>query len=391
MLPHEFIAKWSKVTLKESAASQSHFNDLCDLVGHPKPVDVDADGSHFTFEKGASKNTGGDGFADVWKRGFFAWEYKGKHKDLDAAYRQLLQYREALESPPLLVVCDLDRFEVHTNFTNTVTRVYRFATADLAKTEEMAVLRSVFFNPDALKPGQTATGVTEQAAGEFAKLADRLRARGIDPHLAAHFLNQVVFCLFAEDVGLLPKAHFSRIVERTAEKPAEFVRYTRELFDAMAHGGTSLLEDILYFNGSLFTDAQPLELTVEELAILRAAARFDWSAVEPAIFGTLFERSLDPGKRTQIGAHYTHPDDIRAVVEPVLMQPLRREWEEVRRTVLDLAAKRAEATGRTEGRLRQQMETPLLGFLERLSKVQVLDPACGSGNFLYIAMNLLKD
>jgi hypothetical protein len=349
MLPHEFVNKWSKVNLKESAASQEHFLDLCRLLEHRTPAEADADGSSFTFEKGARKTSGGNGFADVWKRGYFAWEYKGRKKSPAEAYQQLQQYREDLENPPLLVVRDLDRFEVHTNFTNTVTQIHRFSTIDIAKPETLEILRAVFFNPEALRPGRTAMGLTEEAAGEFARLADMLRGRGLEPQRAAHFLTKLTFCLFAQDVGLLPRHHFSRIVERTTSRPQEFVRYTRELFEAMASGGTSLLEDIPYFNGNLFADSDVLELTPDELVVVRDAARFNWAEVEPAIFGTLFERSLDPSKRSQIGAYYTHPDDIRAVVEPVLMAPLRREWEEVRQRVADLAEKWASAEGAPPG------------------------------------------
>jgi len=307
------------------------------MLDHPTPAEADPDGSQFTFEKGAKRLGGGGGFADVWKHEFFAWEYKGKHKNLDAAYQQLQQYRDDLGNPPLLVTCDLDRFEIHTNFTNTFPKVYRLNTANLAQPENLDILKAVFFEPEALRPGKAGTGITEEAASEFARLADMLSARGIDPQQAAHFLTKFIFCLFAEDVELLPKGHFSKIVESTVNRPNEFVRYVRELFDAMAHGGTSLLEDIAYFNGNLFADGEVLELTPEEIAVVRDAGRFDWSDIEPAIFGTLFERSLDPSKRSQIGAHYTHPDDIRAIVEPVLMTPLRSEWEEVRQKVSEIA------------------------------------------------------
>src|SRR5512137_2115150 len=115
----QFIAKWSKVELKERAAAQEHFLDLCHLLDHPTPAEADATGATFCFEKGAAKHGGGDGFADVWKQGFFGWEYKGKRKDLDAAYNQLLLYKDALENPPLLVTCDLDRFVIRTNFSYT--------------------------------------------------------------------------------------------------------------------------------------------------------------------------------------------------------------------------------------------------------------------------------
>ena len=130
---HEFIQKWSQSSLTERSAAQQHFLDLCEVVGHPKPTDVDLDRETFTFEKGAAKYGGGSGWADVWKRGFFAWEYKGKHKDLAAAYDQLLRYREALENPPLLVVCDMDRIVVHTNFTGRPAIVHAIPLRELAQ------------------------------------------------------------------------------------------------------------------------------------------------------------------------------------------------------------------------------------------------------------------
>jgi hypothetical protein len=116
MTAEAFIAKWSKVELTERSAAQAHFLDLCELVGHPKPQDADPKGEWFTFERGASKQSGGDGWADVWKKDFFGWEYKGRHKDLDAAYDQLLEYRADLNNPPLLVVCDMDIIRIRTNF-----------------------------------------------------------------------------------------------------------------------------------------------------------------------------------------------------------------------------------------------------------------------------------
>jgi hypothetical protein len=122
----QFIVKWRKAELKERAAAQEHFLDLCRLLDHPTPAEADATGTTFCFEKGAAKHGGGEGFADVWKKGFFGWEYKGKRKDLDAAYDQLLRYKDALENPPLLVTCDLERFIVRTNFTYTAPATYKF-------------------------------------------------------------------------------------------------------------------------------------------------------------------------------------------------------------------------------------------------------------------------
>ncbi|MGH7287225.1 MAG: type IIL restriction-modification enzyme MmeI, partial [Myxococcota bacterium] len=215
MAKHEveaFIAKWRKAELKERAAAQEHFLDLCGLLGHPTPATADPKGESYAFEAGAKKLGGGEGWADVRKRGFFAWEYKGKKKDLAAAYIQLNEYREDLENPPLLVVCDTDRFQIHTNFTGTAKKVYEFDLEDLRDPGNLQILKWVFTEPERLRPGHTTQAVTEAAAARVAHLARSLEARGIASPAAAHFLMQVVFCLFAEDVGILPKALFKGLL-----------------------------------------------------------------------------------------------------------------------------------------------------------------------------------
>ena len=171
MTPQQFITKWQRVQLSERSASQQHFLDLCELLEQPKPAAADPDGTFYTFERGVKKTGGGDGWADVWMRGHFAWEYKGKHKDLAAAYQQLLLYREDLENPPLLVVCDMDRFQVHTNFTDTVKRVYHFKLTELAAPSNLDVLRRLFTEPNSLRPDQTTARVTEQAAELLMRVA----------------------------------------------------------------------------------------------------------------------------------------------------------------------------------------------------------------------------
>lgn len=195
MTPQEFIHKWQASKLTERAACQEHFLDLCKLLGQPTPATADPDGAWYTFERGVSKQEGGQGWADVWLKGHFGWEYKGKHKDLGAAYKQLQQYREDLENPPLLVVCDMDRFEIHTNFTGTIKQVYEFSLANLAEPKNLDILRHVFTNPDALKPGQTTEGVTKQAAEVIGQVADAMRIRGIEAHRAAHFLMKIMFSM----------------------------------------------------------------------------------------------------------------------------------------------------------------------------------------------------
>jgi hypothetical protein len=216
MTPSEFAAKWRGVTTGERASAQSHFLDLCALLGEPGPTQADPTGSWYAFEKGAGKLAGGDGFADVWKKGFFAWEYKGKRKDLRAAYLQLQGYRDALENPPLLVVSDLERIEIHTNFTGLSPRTYTITLDDLAApdpSEPLRILRAVFTEPEALRPTFDRAALTEEAARRFAELAGALHARGHEPQTVAHFLDKLLFCLFAEDTGLLPKGLLSRLSE----------------------------------------------------------------------------------------------------------------------------------------------------------------------------------
>ncbi|MBE0503169.1 MAG: hypothetical protein IBX46_03485 [Desulfuromonadales bacterium] len=155
MIAKEFIAKWQASTLKERSASQSHFNDLCTLIGHPNPVEADPTGEHFTFERGAAKTGGGDVWADVWKKGCFAWEYKGKHKDLIAAFSQLQRYAIALENPPLLVVSDMETINIHTNFTNTVQEIHTFALEELDLPAVRKKLLWLFTEPELFRPGVT--------------------------------------------------------------------------------------------------------------------------------------------------------------------------------------------------------------------------------------------
>jgi len=202
---------------------------------------------------------------------------------------------------------------------------------------------------------------------------------------------RLLFCLFAEDIDLLPQKLFSRLVGATRSRPQEFTGRVRQLFAAMATGGSFGVEDIAHFNGGLFADDAALPLTEQDLIVLSRASQLDWASIEPAIFGTLFERSLDPSKRAQLGAHYTSRGDILLIVEPVLMAPLRRRWAEVQREAEALAQRRDAASGAQRTRLNQALERLLRGFAEVIAAIRVLDPACGSGNFLYVSLKLLLD
>ena len=392
MTPYDFIDKWRASTLTERGGSQQHFLDLCELLGEPKPADVDPTGDAYCFERGARKDTGGDGWADVWKRHHFAWEYKGKHKDLDAAFGQLRQYSLALENPPLLIVSDMLRFRIRTNWTNSVSKTYEFGLDDLADAATRDRLKWAFSDPERLRPGETRQALTEQAAQSFAVVAQALRARGHDPHAVAHFVNRLVFCMFADDVGLLPNNIFSRMLEQARATPADFADLAGELFRVMAAGGRVGFETVEWFNGGLFDDDAALPLEKSDIDTVLAAARLDWSEIDPSILGTLFERGLDPGKRAQLGAHYTDRDKIMLIVEPVVIRPWLAEWAaEKAEIAAELERAAAAKTPPARATRRNTAERRYRDFLNRLRAFTVLDPACGSGNFLYLALQALKD
>jgi type II restriction/modification system DNA methylase subunit YeeA len=397
----EFIARWRSADLTERAAAQSHFRDLCDLLGEEPPTTADPKGEWYAFEKGATKTTGGEGWADVWKRECFGWEHKSKGKDLRAAFAQLQRYAPALENPPLLIVCDLARFEIHTNWTNTVSHTYEIGLEELADSRKLRWLKWAFTDPEQLKPGLTRQALTEQAAAEFARLAQRLRDCGHPSQAVAHFINRLVFCMFAEDVDLLPGKMFGRMLDSVARSPGEFEALASSLFAAMQGGGKIGFERVAWFNGGLFDDDSALPLTRDDIALVREAAARDWAEIDPSIFGTLFERGLDPDKRSQLGAHYTDRDKIMLIVEPVIIRPWLAEWATTRAEIeklmrqaeiardLDRAGRRGQAAQRT--RFLNEANTLYRGFLDRLRAFRVLDPACGSGNFLYLALLALKD
>ena len=391
MTPYAFITKWRASALKERSASQEHFIDLCHLLGEPTPAEADPSGETYCFERGARKDTGGDGWADVWKRHHFAWEYKGRRADLDAAFDQLRQYSLALENPPLLIVSDMVRFRIRTNWTNSVSRTHEFELDDLADASTRDRLKWAFSDPDRLRPGETRQSLTERVAASFASVAQSLRERGHDPQAVAHFVNRLVFCMFADDVGLLPDHMFTRMLRHARPAPERFTELAGDLFEVMATGGRVGFETVAWFNGGLFDDSTVLPLEKSDIETVLAASDLDWSEIDPSILGTLFERGLDPGKRAQLGVHYTDRDKIMLLVEPVVIRPLLVEWE-AEKTAIAAELERAEAAKSIAARRkrRNEAERRLRAFLERLRRFTVLDPACGSGNFLYLPQ-ALKD
>lgn len=393
MTPDAFIRKWKANIRAERAASQEHFIDLCRVLGEPTPNE-DPDGSTYAFEKGAIKATGGDGWADVWRRGRFAWEYKGKHKDLEAAHRQLLLYAGALENPPLLIVSDIERIVIRTNWTGYASERHELLLEDLAQPARLAILKWAFSDPDRLRPAITRQGLTEKAAAEFAEIAKRLRDRGHNPQAVAHFLARLAFCAFADDTGLLPSNLFDRMLTAARRRPEQSAALAGALFDAMANkGGRVGYDEVPWFNGGLFDDAPALPLDADDIGIIQRAAALDWAEIDPSILGTLFERGLDPDKRSQLGAHYTDRDKIEALIDPVIRRPLLAEWDKAKAGIEAARTKAETAKPNTAARRRAEAEARALytAFLERLRGFRVLDPACGSGNFLYLSLIALKD
>ena len=406
----EFYAKWTGSAGRENASAQEHFIDLCRLVGEPTPNEDDPHQARYTFEKQTTRSSGPRGRVDVWLSGKFAWEYKGRHKDLRAAYKQCLDYHEALGNPPLLVVSDLERFEVHTKFTNRESWTYSFNLSDLRSNRFVKVttgtgetppdapnlrarevLKALWADPFKLEPSRTTEEITAEAAIMFGSVVDELRRWGnTDDRRIARFVSRMVFCMFANDIGLLPRGAFTELLAAQAANAGAFREALADLFHAMAEGGRFGPQTIPQVNGDLFTDRDvPDDLTTQEVRALQQLDALNWAEVEPAIFGTLFERILAPGARTALGAHYTSRADIETLVVPVLMAPLRREWEAVREAAEE-AVKQARLHGATDDTQRERVREKVAPFLDRLAGVTVLDPACGSGNFLYVSLALLK-
>jgi type II restriction/modification system DNA methylase subunit YeeA len=383
MTPAQFIALWQNNPLSERAGAQGHFDDLCELLGVDKPRDPD----NYCFERGAGKASGGDGWADVWKRGHFGWENKRPGRDLRAALKQLTDYALELENPPLLVVSDREIIEIHTAFTGYPDQPRRIAIADLSQPEHLQTLRWVFTEPEKLRPVKSLAAITEEAAGQFGALAETLRKRRLESQPVAHFLIQCLFCMFAEDEGLLPRGIFTGLLAKAADDPARAANRLTALFTAMRTGGDYGDDTIAWFNGGLFATIAVPPLERAELAALQHAADMDWRNIDPSIFGTLFERGLNPAKRSQLGAHYTDPATIMRLIDPVIVRPLTAEWQAAK-TAIAAALKKSK---KQNDKAHKDAAALFHGHLERLRNYRVLDAACGSGNFLYLALKSLKD
>ena len=394
-LAADFGRKWTSYQGNEIQHFQAHFNELCAIVGHPKPSD-DLDNHDFEFNQRVRTATGSQGEADVFLRDHFIMEYKKPGLDLDAAYNQNLRYRDGLGNPPLLIVADFETIRIHTNFTGKAPDTYIIELDDLHDIEQNAtrrnslgvvdqsplsiyqVLRYCFYDPDYLEPVRTTDQITEAAADIFNNIAKELQDynTGKDVEIA-RFLSQLLFCMFSSDVGLLPKQLMTKYTHELGTFPATvFPARLNRLFQKMSVGDPIEAPPVKHFNGGLF-DGRPNNLQIGNtiMPFVRQADALDWSQIEPAIFGTLFERVYNPEKRAQHGRHYTSRKDIETLVEPVVMRPFRRDWDNIKSSISDTDAELAKVT--------------VQDFIDRLGNVRILDPACGSGNFLYVALNLL--
>lgn len=401
-----FIAKWQGVAASELSTSQSFLLDLCRLLGvdapHPTPEQDYMFERPITFLHGDGSSSAGR--IDLYRRGAFVLESKklkaaahtrGFDEALLRARSQAEQYARALPAeegrPPFLVVVDVgNRIELYAEFSRsggTYTpfpdpRSHRIALTDLRDDALRQRLRLVWTDPLALDPSRESARVTREIAGQLAELAKSLEAAGRDAQAVAQFLMRCLFTMFAEDVRLLPKDSFRELLQKFAEQPEIAMRMLGELWRDMDRGGFSaaIAGDVLQFNGKLFKQPDTLPLDRDQLALLLRAAKADWKHVEPAIFGTLLERALSAKDRHKLGAHYTPRAYVERLVLPTVIEPLRAEWSDAQTAAMTLDA---------EGRHDEAVET-LRRFHHRLCSVRVLDPACGSGNFLYVTLEHLK-
>ncbi|MFN8767996.1 MAG: class I SAM-dependent DNA methyltransferase [Lysobacteraceae bacterium] len=401
-----FITKWQGVTASELSASQSFLLDLCELLGvdkpHPTPEQDYLFERPITFAHGDGSSSAGR--IDLYRRGHFVLESKKlkagtQTKTFDEAMlrarSQAEGYARALPAsegrPPFLIVVDVgQRIELYAEFSRsggTYTpfpdpRSHRITLDDLRRPEIIDRLTRLWTDPLSLDPSREAARVTREIAARLADLAKSLERAGHPAEAVAQFLMRCLFTMFAEDVRLLPADAFRELLTRHAAQPEVAMRMLAQLWRDMDSGGFSavLANDVLRFNGKLFKQPDTLPLDAAQIALLIEAAKADWRHVEPAIFGTLLERALNPTERHKLGAHYTPRAYVERLVLPTVIEPLREEWRDAQAAALTLASE-SDAKGAI---------AELLKYHHRLCSARVLDPACGSGNFLYVTLEHLK-
>lgn len=416
-----FLARWEASGASERANYQLFLAELCDQLGvdRPEPSQPDETSNRYVFEKAVTFAHGdgstSHGRIDLYRRGCFVLEAKqgrladapssrvghGRRKTagwdeaMMKARGQAESYARALPAsegwPPFLLVVDVGfSIEVYADFSGlgkTYTpfpdpATHRVFLPDLADPAVRARLHAIWTDPSSLDPARRSARVTREVADTLATLARSLEASGHAPEAIFGFLMRAIFTMFAEDVKLLPEGSFTRLLDRMEGNPSVFAKMLGALWTTMAQGGFSpvLETDVLKFNGGLFETCDALPLTAEQIHILADAARHDWRDVEPAIFGTLVERALNPRERHKLGAHYTPRAYVERLVLPTVIDPLREDWN---------AAKVEALTLRQSGKDAAAVAA-LRTFHRKLCAVRVLDPACGSGNFLYVTLEHMK-
>ncbi len=433
-----FIQRWQHNTASELATAQSFVMDLCELLGVTKPHPTPEQDYMFerpvTFAHGDGSTSAGR--IDCYRRGHFVLEAKklkaGSHtKGFDdgllRARSQGEAYARALPAadgrPPFVLVVDVGTvIEVYAEFSKTGgtytpypdPRSHRIALADLARPEVQDRLRRIWTDPDSLNPARISAQVTRDVAALLAQLAKSLESGGsganfkpnqapaltsqspVAPETVAAYLTRCLFSMFAEDVELLPKGAFLGLLQTHRDDPATLQQMLRILWADMDRGGFSaaLAKPVLHFNGKLFKgaaeDGYSLLLTPEQVDLLIAAAKCNWREVEPAIFGTLLERALDPTERHALGAHYTPRAYVERLVLPTVIEPLRADWANAQAAALVLAHEAAALQGKAAEAKLAEARAEVKKFHHQLCTTRVLDPACGSANFLYVTLEHLK-
>lgn len=424
-----FIARWEHVRGSERANYQLFITELCSLLGLPlpEPAHEDTRDNAYVFERRVSfahgDGSNSHGFIDCYRRGHFVLEAKkvkaaGHTKGFDDALMraraQAESYARALPAaegrPPFVVVVDVGHvIELYAEFTRsgaTYTpfpdaRSHRLRLADLRDAATRERLRQLWNDPMALDPARASAKVTREVATKLAQLARELEAAGHAAEPVAAFLTRCLFCMFAEDVGLLPKAAdgkgaFLALLERHREQPDTLRQMLRVLWMDMDRGGFSpaLAAEVLHFNGKLFKGGAAadyvLPLTRSHIDGLLDAAASNWREVEPAIFGTLLERALNPRERHALGAHYTPRAYVERLVLPTVVEPLRADWADAQAAALLLATEANALDGKKREDKLAEARAEIKRFHHQLCSTRVLDPACGSGNFLYVTLEHLK-
>ena len=430
-----FVERWEKSGGSELANFQTFAGDLCRLLRlpEPEPSRQRTEYNDYVFERRVDfRHDDGSttpGRIDLYKRGCFVMEAKqsarrsrkkaadprqtdmlpeeaaqagaaargarGWDRIMRAAKRQAEGYARALPEehgwPPFILVVDVGRlFEVYADFSGQGKNYAQFPDREgysiplegLRDPGIRARLRAVWTDPDSLDPARRSAEVTRDIAERLARIARSLEDRGQHPEEVAEFLMRCLFTMFAEDVGLLPEKGFETLLGGMVDTPQHFAPALEGLWQIMDEGGYApqLNAMVRRFNGSLFQKRTAIPLEAEEIRELRIAAGRDWRDVEPAIFGALLERALDKRERGELGAHYTPRAYVERLVVPTIMEPLRADWE----------AALAEAHALEEAGNRNAALNRVKEYHHSLCTTRVLDPACGTGNFLYVSLELMK-